>query len=649
MEKIIKEINTTDDIYKLISDIDIPTLEKTILYCNDKYHNSEPVVSDSVYDMMYDFLKLKKPKSKVLKEVGAPVNSKDKVSLPYYMGSMDKIKPPSNKLDKFKKDYGAPYILSDKLDGVSGLLVYITSNNINSNNINSNNIKLYTRGTATEGHDITHLLQYFSNIPSFETIKEKFGKKQVAFRGELVMSKKKFDKHWASTMKNARNLVAGLVNSKIVNPKIAHDTSFVVYQVVDPLYKMSEQFSILKELGFKTVHNTNCDNIDYTFLSDKLLKRREKSKYIIDGIIVTNDDVHPINTKGNPDYAFAFKDVLEDQKAISVVTDVEWNESKDGYLIPTILIEPKDIGGVKIGRITGNNGKYIKDNMIGKGATVELIRSNDVIPKIIRVIKTTIPSFPTGDWSWSESGVHIIMNNMDSDNNMIKNIYYFFSKLNAMGLGEKIISKIYHAGYTKIEDFLKLSHENILGISGFKQKSAENIVKNIKSSVTNVPLYLLIAASNKMGHGIGRERIQLVLEKYPDLLTNYKKVSNDNFLENIKEIDGIDDKIGKMFVDNFPNFIAFYNTIKKYVTIDTVVKKPTGTKLQDKKIVMSGFRDKELMEKIISEGGILVNTISKNTDILIIKDDSVSDTSKVTKAKELKIKIYTKEEFEKIL
>ena len=89
--------------------------------------------------------------------------------------------------------------------------------------------------------------------------------------------------------------------------------------------------------------------------------------------------------------------------------------------------------------------------------------------------------------------------------------------------------------------------------------------------------------------------------------------------------------------------------IKKYVTIDTVVKKPTGTKLQDKKIVMSGFRDKELMEKIISEGGILVNTISKNTDILIIKDDSVSDTSKVTKAKELKIKIYTKEEFEKIL
>ena len=73
MEKIIDNINTSDDIYKTIDSFDIVTLEKTILYCNDKYHNSDPVVTDSIYDMMYDFLKLKKPKSKVLKEIGAKV------------------------------------------------------------------------------------------------------------------------------------------------------------------------------------------------------------------------------------------------------------------------------------------------------------------------------------------------------------------------------------------------------------------------------------------------------------------------------------------------------------------------------------------------------------------------------------------------
>ena len=638
MEKIIDNINSSDDIYKTISNFDILTLEKTILYCNSMYHNSEAVITDSIYDMMYDFLKLKKPKSKVLKEIGAPVNSKDKVNLPYFMGSMDKIKPPSNKLDKFKQEYYPPYILSDKLDGVSGLLVY-----------SNNNIKLYTRGTATEGHDITHLLPYLSNIPSSETIKAKFGNRMVAFRGELIVGRERFDKHWADTMKNARNLVAGLVNSKIVNPKIAHDTSFVVYQIIDPSYKMSKQLKIIKELGFKTVHYTIHDDINYILLSKKLLKRREKSKYIIDGIIVINDNIHPINTSGNPSYAFAFKDILEDQKAISVVTNVEWNESKDGYLIPTIIIEPVDIGGVTIKRVTGNNGKNIVEGGIGIGATVEVIRSNDVIPKIIKVIKTTKPLLPIGDWSWSNTGVHIIMNNMESSSNKIKNIYYFFSKLNTMGLGEKVIERIYNGGYTTIEDFLKLSIENLLEIDGFKQKSAENIIASIKKSITNIPMYLLIAASNKMGHGIGSERIQLVLDKYPTLLQSYKKIPRDIFLENIKGIDGIDDKIGNMFVDNFPDFITFYNTIQKYVTINTIVKKATGTKLLDKKIIMSGFRDKELLEMIENEGGIIVNTISKNNinTILIIKDNTIEDTSKVTKAKKLGVKIYTKEEFEK--
>ena len=68
-------------------------------------------------------------------------------------------------------------------------------------------------------------------------------------------------------------------------------------------------------------------------------------------------------------------------------------------------------------------------------------------------------------------------------------------------------------------------------------------------------------------------------------------------------------------------------------------------KYKDQKIVLSGTRDKELMEYLESEGAILTNTISKNTDILIIKDESVKDTTKVKKAEELGIKVYTKDYF----
>ena len=102
MESIIKTLNTSDDIYKIVLSISIDELEEIIQYTSNKYYNSTPVISDGIFDMLVDFLRLKKPKSKTLKMIGAPVKSKDKVKLPFYLGSMDKIKPPSSKLEQWK-------------------------------------------------------------------------------------------------------------------------------------------------------------------------------------------------------------------------------------------------------------------------------------------------------------------------------------------------------------------------------------------------------------------------------------------------------------------------------------------------------------------------------------------------------------------
>ena len=640
MESIIKTINNSDDIYSVVSHLTIDELEKTIVYASDKYFNETPVISDAIYDMIIDFLRLKNPKSKVLKNVGAPSKSKDKVELPFYLGSMDKIKPPSNKLQTWIDEYSAPYIIGDKLDGVSALLVY------------QDTMKLYTRGTATHGMDISILLNYIK-VPSYEQILGEFPKskgKMIAFRGELVISKAKFDKKWADSMKNSRNAVAGLVNSKTLNPMLAHDTDFVVYQLVEPNYNYSKQLEIIKKLEFKTVHTKTKDKLTFEMLSAYLLKRRSDSKYIIDGIIVTNDKLHSINTSGNPEHSFAFKDVLEDQKATTTVEMIEWNESKDGYLIPTIIISPVDVGGVTIKRVTGNNAKFIVDNMIGVGSKVEVIRSNDVIPKIEKVITKVKPILPKGNnWKWSDTRVHIISTDKESSDMKIKSIYHFFSTLDTVGLGEKNIEKLYNAKHDTIEKILKLTKDDIINIDGFKEKSADNIVKAIKKASTNIPLAKLMVASNKLGHGIGIERAKNIISKYSDILNSkkYEKLSEKQFIEMIKEIEGFDEIISSMFVTNYIEFITFYNSIKSLITIETKVKKASGTKLAEKKIVVSGFRDKELEERILNEGGTLATTISKNTDILIIKDKSVSDTSKVIKAKELGVKIYTLDEFNK--
>jgi len=639
MDNIIKTLNTSDDTYNVIESISIDELEKTIEYSSTKYYNSTPVISDGIFDMLVDFLRLKKPKSKILKLIGAPVKSKDKVKLPFYLGSMDKIKPPSNKLEQWKDKYSSPYIMMDKLDGVSGLLVY-----------SNNKVRLYTRGTATHGMDISILLNYIPQIPTYDIVMKKFkGQTVVAFRGELIISKTKFEKKWAIIMKNARNAVAGLVNSKTIDPTLAHDTHFVVYQVVSPVLTMSEQLVIINSLDFKTVHSKLIDKLNYDILSAYLLKRRDKSKYIIDGIIVTNDKVHSINVKGNPEYSFAFKDILEDQKALTTVTNIEWNESKDGYLIPTIIVNSVDIGGVTIKRITGNNAKFIMDNMIGIGSKVEIIRSNDVIPKIEKIITKVTPILPTNKkWKWSETHVHIISTEKHSNDMMIKNIYHFFSILDTVGLGEKNIEKIYNAGYTSIDMILQMTKEDIIKIDGFKEKSASNIIESIKKSTNSIPQAQLMVASNKLGHGIGLERVKNILLNHNDIITNsnkYENISSTQFVKMLKQIEGFDEIISKMFVENYTKFIEFYNSIKNYITINTSIKKPTGNILLNKHIVISGFRDKHIIDIIAREGGELGSTTSKKTDILIIKDITQNETSKVIKAKDLGIKIYTIDTF----
>lgn len=633
MTDIIKALNKEDP-YTFISNMSIENLEKAILYASDMYYNDEPVISDAIFDMMRDFLNLKAPKSKVLKQIGAPVKSKDKVALPYHLGSMDKIKPPSNKLKNWLKEYNPPYIATDKLDGVSALIVY-----------KDNMIKMYTRGTATHGQDITPLLRYMKDIPSYENVmnylkKHKMGN-MIAMRGELIISKKKFDKNWADTMKNARNAVAGLANSKHINPELARDTSLVLYQVIDPVYKITDQLKIIEELGFKTVHSRIFEKLSFKLLSKYLIRRRAKSKYVIDGIIITNDMVHDINIEGNPEFAWAFKDALDDMKAESKIIDIEWNQSKDGNIIPTIIIEPVDIGGVTIKRITGNNARYIKDNMLGIGAEVEVIRSNDVIPKIERVIRGVEADLPDGEWD--DNMVHIKTDDI-TDNVEIKNIYYFFSTLNTMGLGEKIVEKLYNAGYDTILKIIQLKQTDISIIEGFKEKSAENIVNNIKKSLTNVPLAILMKASNKLGRGMGEERAKDVLLHMPNIMTEYKQMTEDQFVNKLKQINGWEEKTSRMFAKNFKHFIDFYNSIKNYITIETISKK-TGDKFKDMKIVMSGFRDKDLEKYIEDNGGTIQSGVSKNTTILIIKDESVRDTSKAFKAKELGVQVMTKEQF----
>lgn len=649
MMEIIKKIKL--NALETISNLSVKELEEIIVYVADKYYNTSiSIINDATYDLLIDFLRLRDPKSKILKNIGAPIKSKNKVKLDYHLGSMDKIKPADcRKFDSWIKKYKGPYNLSDKLDGVSALLVYKKNESI----------KLFTRGTATEGHDITVLIKYF-NLPSFEEIKEYVSKKKIvsddknnlmAFRGEIIINQKIFEKNWGKTLKNARNSVSGLVNSKNINSDLAKDTNLVLYEVVDPFLKIDEQFKMLNELGFKVVKNKTVATLSFEILSKYLRDRRSNSEYLIDGIIITDSQKHDRNTDGNPEYAFAFKDILEDQITQSTIIKIEWNISKNGYLNPTVIIEPVCIGGVEIKRVSAHNAKYVVDNKLGVGAILEIIRSGDVIPYIQKVIKPALKTdLPKGTWYWNETEVDIISNDIESDELKIKNLQFFFSTLNTKGMGKKNVEKIYYSGLNTIEKILKANETDLLKIEGFKEKTVSNLILAIKESLTNVNLAKLIAASNALGEGIGELRLKQVLNTYPNLITDYKKWTKKEFIDKIKELEGWEDKTTSVLVNNFDEFIKFYNKIKSYITLEKKIE-IKQSKLTGLTVVLTGFRDNDLQEKLEAIGVKISSSVSKNTDYLVVKDkDTINEgTGKVQKAQDAGVKIITKEQLIKLI
>jgi DNA polymerase beta len=187
-------------------------LSQLLREANRAYYNEEPFFTDNQYDIVKDFVESKYPSNPVLHEIGAPVE-RNKVTLPYPMGSMDKIKPDTNALANWVAKYKGPYVLSCKLDGVSGL--YTTEGNVP---------KLYTRGDGKVGQDVSHLIPYL-RLPKT---------KGIVIRGEFIIPKALFDAKYKDKFANPRNMVAGIVNHKTINEAIK-DLHFVAYEVMKPM------------------------------------------------------------------------------------------------------------------------------------------------------------------------------------------------------------------------------------------------------------------------------------------------------------------------------------------------------------------------------------------------------------------------------
>ena len=603
-----------------IDSMDVDTLTKIIRVCNKAYHaEGVSLVGDDFYDHCKDVLLEKDPTNSILSEVGSNCKT-DKVTLPFWMGSMDKIKNDVNALDKWIKTYGNEVIITDKLDGISALCIKRTDK-----------FSLFTRGNGYEGQDITKIIPYIRGLEKAEG--------DFIVRGELIMTKTNFkdliEKEVIKSDSNARNVVAGVINSK--NPKrdILERVDFVAYELIDDQSESSllltpfEQLSRMQLICKLNIANTiSTKTLDIECLTSILKNRKKESVYEIDGIVVYQEGKNERNTSGNPSYAFAFK--LPTEVATVVVTNIQWNVSKDKYLNPVVCFEPVYLNGVTINKASGFNAKFIVDNKINTGAQINITRSGEVIPHIENVeIPSDSPGLPKNvEYYWNATNVDILLKG-DNNESKFKSFENMIRKLEVYGLGGGMLKKLYDNEINCLDKLMKVNKGDLLKIPNIKEKSANNILVAIEDMKQKLSIKKLMVASNIFGRGIGPKLIESIMKKYPDILIDKTITIND-----LIRIDGIERKTATLFHDNIDKFNEFIhnNHLEEYVSTSKETnivedKAPKTTKLKDHVFVFSGFRNDSLEKSIKENGGSVENSMKRNVTHLIVKDP-IKKTSK---------------------
>ena len=403
-------------------------------------------------------------------------------------------------------------------------------------------------------------------------------------------------------------------------------------------------------------------------LSKLLMERRQDSPYEVDGIVVMHDDQHSMVLGKNPPYGFAMKSVLLHDEAEVMVTHVEWNQSKHGYLKPIVHFGPVVLAGVTIRKATGYNASYIEENQIGTGSRIVIIRSGDVIPKIVRIITHSASGkadLPTTAFHWTDTHVDAISDSTyDSDTSELKmkQLEHFAKTLEMVGVGPGIVKRLFEGGIDTVAKLIRSEASDIVKLEGFQERSATIVANSIAAAVERAksnPIALMVA-SNLFGRGLGTRKLKPILEAFPSIIG----ASVIPPIDQITSIDGIGPATATEFLKGIPLFHKWLAATGLSLSTKTVTKPPTKKgkskeKEEDKeednqdkgdkqfvglRVVFTGVRDAELERLIESGGGSIGTSVSKNTTLVIAKD--VNDTSaKVTKAKDLGIPISTLSEF----
>lgn len=633
-----------------LEDIESNRLIQLLELADDLYYNDEvPILQDSDYDTYFRYVKNSDPTNPYFLGVGSSVRG-GKVKLPFQMGSLDQIHEGnvvnwivSNAL----QDQIA--VLSDKLDGASGMIIYD----------NSGSFQIaYSRGNGVEGADISRHISQLSSVPA--TISSS----ALTIRGEIIISKRNFPfakkqkTRNGVEYKNARNMVSGLMNASENPQGVYQYVDFVAYEIVGSELGKEEQLLLLNQLGFLVVKYelVEFNKLNDIYLTAHLDKARLDSEYDIDGTVVDvnsatkRSDMNPSRTTLNPAYSIKYKVADASNLAEAVVVDVEINISKHGYLKPRVQIEPIELVGVTVTWATGFNMKFISDNKIGPGAKVKITRSGDVIPFLV---DTSLP-YP-GDYTswfnkkiesigkchWTDTGIDLVLDDAAINSTArFQLLVDFFDSIDAPHLGEGNLQKMFELGFETPESIIELTQEDISSLVN-SQQIGKKIFTGLQDKLTNIPLYKLMGAHPAFGRGVGIRKMKKLYDAFAGDMGAC--LSTDAIII----VDGFEIKTANKIKHGYPIFLDFLENVGQYITIAPYEAPRTGS-LSGQSIVFTGFRDSQLEQLVVNKGGKISTSVSGKTNLVVALDPN-SNSGKVAKARELDKVVISADELREML
>jgi len=530
-------------------------------------------------------------------------------------------------------------------------------------------IKAITRGDGEIGEDVTANVAYIKGIPLSIPYEGK-----IEIRGEVIIMKADFDSineariaAGEDSFSNERNAAAGSLrsydSSKVKMAKL-HFTPYGIGYSDRRFVQQTEIYQFIIDQGFT---NWGTNEIEVFKTSKEIMSRyqymienRDKYPMLLDGMVIKVNDIYQQEELGftskYPKWAIAFK--FPAIEKVTTIEDIILQVGKTGIITPVAVLKPVNIGGAIISRATLHNFEEIKKKDIRINDQVVVIRSGDVIPKVVNVfkdrrtgneIKIKEPELCPACGSHTEKATlfdsdkkatAIKCSNPNCPEVLKQRLQYAVSKkaLNVYGLGDRTIEELVSSGkITKLADLYSLTIEDLLTLEGFKERKATKTYESIQNA-KNVELHRFL---NALGiELIGERASKKIVESGLDIF------NPDLTIKDLTQIEDIGEALAY-------NFIEFFKTNREEIlelkeVIQPVIpekKEVKENKLTGKTVVITGTlsQPRSYFANIVEEsGGKVGSSVSKKTDYVLAGEKA---GSKLEKANKLGITVLTEDEF----